>query len=44
MKTETKRHPQLCKRCGYKWESTKEVPLQCVYCKSYKWNKPKQPK
>lgn len=39
MRTKVKRYPQTCKRCDHYWQSTKERPLQCVYCKSYKWDK-----
>lgn len=26
-----------CKSCGYEWDSKKQDPKSCPYCKSYKW-------
>lgn len=28
---------QKCKQCGYEWESRKEKPKTCPFCKRYDW-------
>jgi len=33
-----------CKRCDYEWESTKEKPISCPYCKRYDWDEDKEKK
>jgi predicted Zn-ribbon and HTH transcriptional regulator len=30
----------VCQRCGHEWDSKKERPKECVFCKSYKWDQP----
>lgn len=27
-----------CKRCGYGWYSSKELPITCPHCRSAYWN------
>jgi predicted nucleic acid-binding Zn-ribbon protein len=27
-----------CLRCGYVWDSRKEIVKMCPKCKTYKWN------
>jgi predicted Zn-ribbon and HTH transcriptional regulator len=28
----------ICKKCGYEWQSRVEIPKQCPKCKRYGWN------
>jgi len=39
MKESDKENPcrHKCVKCGYEWDSRKEHPKACPYCKSYKW-------
>jgi len=36
-KKEIKLFHHKCVKCGYEWDSEKEHPKACPYCKSYKW-------
>lgn len=29
-----------CKRCGHRWEKRVEEPIECPYCKSFRWKVP----
>lgn len=29
----------ICKKCGKSWESRKEHPKECIYCRSRSWDK-----